>query len=87
MKMENAETFQSNLNSALSYLKSHKNITDASETAFLELASSVQLKVKDNLSKLKLVTDKINDQLNMCELRVQTIVRNYELMLRTFEKQ
>jgi hypothetical protein len=70
MKIENPETFQSNLNSSLSFLKSNKNLTDPLETAFLELASSVQQRIKDNITNFKVATEKINHQLNICELKV-----------------
>ena len=56
------------------------------ETAFLELASSVQQRIKDNITNFKVATDKINHQLNISELKVQSIVRNYETLIKSQEK-
>jgi hypothetical protein len=70
MKMENPETFQSNLNSAFSFMKQNKFQSDPCETAFIELASSVQTKIKDNLVLIGKVADRVIEQLNMFELRV-----------------
>lgn len=86
MSIENPETFQSNLNLSLSFLKSHKDLTDPAETAFLELASSVQQRIKDNMVNFKVASDKLNDQLNIFELKVQSIVRSYETKIKAHDK-